>query len=117
MTCQQHDPIQMMVQMTIRPEAHIFALAMEERLRSNDVKGGWEHLTPTLLLSRLLEEAGELAREIRHLEEVDPTPEEAMSVRKEAADVANYAMMIADNYGDLKAIREAHSRLFSGPME
>ena len=71
----------------------------------------------TLLLARLLEEAGELARELRHIEQVSPTPEEAMQVRKEAADVANYAMMIADNYGDLKAIREAHSRLFSGPME
>lgn len=114
---QKPDPIQMLVQMPIRAEAHVFALAMEERLRSNDVKGGWDYLDATLLLARLLEEAGELARELRHIEQVSPTPEEAMQVRKEAADVANYAMMIADNYGDLKAIREAHSRLFSGPME
>lgn len=75
-----------------RPEVRAFADAMEEQLSANDHKGGWQRDTALSLLRRLREETTELARAIGG--EGD--------VLKEAADVANFAMMIADVSGALK---------------
>jgi NTP pyrophosphatase (non-canonical NTP hydrolase) len=70
----------------LRPEVAVFAEAMELALRENDWKGHWRHCTGTYLFNRLRGEVNELSRATK--------PEERL---KEAADVANFAMMIADN--------------------
>ncbi len=77
--------------MKIRPEVQRFAEAMEGRLSANDHKGGWKECDYEYLLQRTLEEFQELDQAV-----IDGKP--ATEIRKEAADVANFAMMIADNY-------------------
>jgi NTP pyrophosphatase (non-canonical NTP hydrolase) len=69
-----------------------FAGEMERQLRANDHKGGWSRDKQHGLLARLREETQELSAEILAMQERDP-----YQVVKEAADVANFAMMIADN--------------------
>lgn len=81
---------------SLRPEVQRFALAMEERLKANDHKGGWENCTTSYLWRRLVEESGELEEELAK----DLT--DGRVVLHEAADVANFAMMLADVYGALK---------------
>ena len=77
-----------------RPEVVAFADAMEARLRANDFKGGWDALTPDWLMARIVQEAGELALSV-----AGEMGGEA--VLYEAADVANFAMMVADVCGEL----------------
>ena len=85
--------------MQLRPEVRIFAEAMERRLRANDHKGGWKHETVyAYLLPRLLEELGELAMLLSDAYLQTPKSERIL---QEAADVANFAMMIADVTGAL----------------
>ena len=84
-----------------------FVEQMEQTLKANDHKGGWETLNPSWLLMRLREETDELhgamspscgCREANcpHVLQ-DPWHRANMNqVIKEATDVANFAMMIAD---------------------
>ena len=66
-----------------------FINVMNEQLYINKHKGGWKHLDDSYLLARLMEELGELAVAIEYgINKKD--------IIKEAADVANFAMMIAD---------------------
>lgn len=74
-----------------RPEIETFAAAMERKLRAHDHKPHWSEAEIAYLLRRLSQELGELRRAIRDWSSVD-------DVVDEAADVANFAMMIADNY-------------------
>jgi NTP pyrophosphatase (non-canonical NTP hydrolase) len=74
----------------IRPEVMAFAHVMEERLRRNDYKGGWKNCKSDYLIKRLCEEYLELRDAIREKGMWGPW------VRGEAADVANFAMMIWD---------------------
>ena len=67
-----------------------FAEQMEAKLRENDHKGGWENCSLDWLVGRLYREAKELWIEV---DRVVPEPERII---REAADVANFAMMIAD---------------------
>ncbi|MBW7475935.1 hypothetical protein K0T92_14410 [Paenibacillus oenotherae] len=62
---------------------------METVLRADDHKGGWLHMDFGDLMQRLTEEVDELFE----LQGTEPANE---FVIKEAADVANFAMMIAD---------------------
>jgi len=62
---------------------------MEERLRANDHKGGWGDSDCYWLLKRLRMETKELS------DALWDGPDS--QIQKEAADVANFAMMIADN--------------------
>ena len=78
-------------QITLRAEVQLFAAAMERELRANDYKGGWTHMTMRRLMTRL-------RQEVEELENADGTE----SVMREAADVANFAMMIADVCGGLR---------------
>jgi chromosome segregation ATPase len=81
----------------LRPEVQAMAVAMEQRLKANDHKGGWKHEPVNWLMSRLLAKADDLD------EATWPgnlTPE---GVWMMAADVCNYAMMIADVCGALSA--------------
>lgn len=72
----------------LRPELEHFARIMEGRLKENDDKLGWKEDTPHSLFGLLAKKAGELCAAISNK---DPET----TIRK-AADVANYAMMIAD---------------------
>jgi NTP pyrophosphatase (non-canonical NTP hydrolase) len=75
-----------------RPEVITLARAMEERLRANEAKGHWAGCTFGYLFTRLHEELSELSNAMAFEHE---SPEQ---VWREAADVANFVMMLADNY-------------------
>ena len=78
----------------LRPEVRAFAVAMEERLRANDHKGGWKGECQLWLLERLEDEFAELALAV-----LDGKPPH--EIRDEAADVANFALFVADVAGGL----------------
>ena len=68
-----------------------FAVLMQKKLDENSGKGHWSMCSMQYLFSRLAQETGELSRANKkkfHPDQID----------REAADVANFAMMIADNY-------------------
>jgi NTP pyrophosphatase (non-canonical NTP hydrolase) len=70
-----------------------FIEAMRSQLKVNEYKGGWQDDEPFALLTRVFDEA----RELRDLLNTTtcPSPEDVM---REAADVANMAMMVADTF-------------------
>lgn len=68
-----------------------FAASMKAKMLENSHKDGWLTMTADALLKRLSEEVLELTQAIHY--NVEET-----AVRREAADVGNFAMMIADNY-------------------
>lgn len=70
-----------------RPEVEWFAEKMEERLSDNDHKAGWENCSFTELLFRLKDEVGEVEYALINRD----------NIVYECADVANFAMMIAEN--------------------
>lgn len=63
-----------------------FTVAMAERLEANEHKGSWYACSPQWLLNRLRQETAELERALSN----------GGDVIHEAADVANFAMMLAD---------------------
>lgn len=73
----------------MRTEVESFAKMMETKLKANEAKGGWQRTSQGWLIRRLLEEVGEL---ITALE-----TDNIAAIQGEAADVGNFAMMIADN--------------------
>lgn len=75
--------------MKIRNEVLWFAEQMEKKLKKNDNKPHWLDSSPDYLLERLCDEVKELMQARQHGK--SPT-----FVIKECADVANFAMMIAD---------------------
>jgi NTP pyrophosphatase (non-canonical NTP hydrolase)/uncharacterized coiled-coil protein SlyX len=75
---------------TPRSEVLEFADDMERKLRENDHKGGWDGDEPKALLKRLREEVDELAKAL-----ASPNRQNDRVI-DEAADVGNFAMMIAD---------------------
>lgn len=79
----------------LRPEVQRFAALMERVLRENDHKGGWEEMSLSALLARLQEEVNELVIAAY------PPRADKPEISCEAADVANFAMFIADNFGGL----------------
>lgn len=85
-----------------RPQLAQFANLMEEILKRNDHKGGWNECSALWLLAKLSEEVGELGSILAELHFPDGvtlllTAQMVRSIREEAADIANIAMMIADN--------------------
>ncbi len=73
----------------LRPAVAWFAWLMEEALRRNDYKGNWQDCEVTgYLWERLTEEKRELKRAL--------ADSDSTRIEREAADVANIAMMIAD---------------------
>ncbi len=83
----------------VRPVVGTFADAMEARLAANDHKGGWGDCDVLWLLGRIREERIELCDAVNMLMSGLATPE---AVLREAADVANFAMMVADVCGGLE---------------
>jgi NTP pyrophosphatase (non-canonical NTP hydrolase) len=74
--------------MEIRKEVLIFAEDMEQKLRENDYKGGWKNCEVSFLIGAIEKELGELKEVVKN--------GEFAKIIREAADVANFAMMIAD---------------------
>lgn len=97
--------------MKLRREVLAFAQLMEAQLRVNDHKGGWKH-EPSGYLSRRM---GDELREVRaardaHQREIEKWPYDtadaaalAAAVAGECADLANFAMMLADVVGALRS--------------
>lgn len=73
----------------------------------NVAKGGWKECTDEYLFGKMMEETDELVQAVYEYR-ANPTPENRERVRDEAADVVNYAMMVADNCGALKITDTAH---------
>lgn len=99
-----------------RPEVRAFADLMEAQLRANDHKPGWKDDTDLDLFERLGQESAELLaalhRNAKRLMWGDSWVMEdtVPRVGAEAADVANFAMMIADVCGALKLKENGLSR-------
>jgi len=74
--------------LSLRPSLRRFSYEMEKRLQENDGKSSWRDCDSKWLFMRLIEEAGELARAL--------DGDYELSIISEAADVANFAMMIVD---------------------
>lgn len=74
--------------MKIRDELKWFAEKMETELRANDHKGGWRDCWLEDLLVRIPEEYSELLEAVRS--------GSIETIVSEAADVANFALMVAD---------------------
>jgi hypothetical protein len=95
-----------------RKQVEHFADAMERKLRANDHKGRWDLCSNSYLKRRLRNETRELFAAVDHLRRnKDPLKKHHLMLRvlDEAADVANFAMMIADN----NALIEHEPRLAS----
>ncbi len=73
----------------VRESVQWFAEQMERKLQENDCKGGWGLAGNEYLLARLREETVELGKAL--------VASSRAPVIREAADVANFAMMIADH--------------------
>jgi len=77
---------------SVREEVQEFAESMELELMKHDDRPGWKDCDPFWLLGRLNEEVRELEIVLK-----DPTRDGRVTqIREEAADVGNFAMMIAD---------------------
>jgi len=83
-----------------RREVCWFAEKMETVLQENDYKGGWKDCNINWLFRRLVDEVFELAIALSKVNQHawnNPLNTTAKSdVVKEAVDIANFAMMIAD---------------------
>jgi NTP pyrophosphatase (non-canonical NTP hydrolase) len=88
---------------TLRSEVRRFARAMEMRLRANDHKPGWKADSPEALLDRVDEELLEL-----HMA-VAANPGKT-AILLEAADVANFLMMVVDVCGQLVDLPSSSNR-------
>ena len=88
--------------LALRPEVAAFAQAMESQLRKHDAtrgKRGWQNDYPQPLMQRLRQEADELDTVLL----LGLSPNKPAMALAEAADVANFAMMVADVCGGLTA--------------
>lgn len=89
-----------------------FAGLMEKVLRDNDYKGGWEKEKDGndvfFFRRKLAEEVEELQDLLTQLDFGQPV--DATEIAREAADVANVAMMIADNWGRTAEHTAEHRR-------
>lgn len=89
---------------TVRPEVQWFAIEMEKKLALNDHKTGWKDCEVDMLISRLKEETQELEDEWwkrkndfgRSASEGFMFTSSNEELIKECADIANFAMMVAD---------------------
>jgi len=78
-----------------RPVVIWFAEWMEVKLEENDHKGGWDDMGFPELIERMKDEIQELESVID--KNIDDPVIRARAVLRECADIANFAMMIADN--------------------
>lgn len=87
--------------MKLRKSVEWFAKEMEAKLQENDHKGGWAGCRFSDLFPRIQHERDELMLTAvpLKLDTIAETlsPEDACQLIRECADIANFAMMIADN--------------------
>lgn len=79
--------------MEVRESVKWFSEQMETKLRENDKKGGWDNCNIYWIIKRINEETNELLNAVDLHRDLGATKE---NIIREAADVANFAMMIAD---------------------
>ena|SRR3990167_5075006 len=79
----------------IRVEILKFAVNMERKLRENDHKGGWKECDFEYLRARLQDEVQEMEEMFVKYSKV-MRPNMKNKLKRECADVANFAMMISD---------------------
>lgn len=93
----------------VRGTVSYFAQLMEERLRANSNKVGWDKTHPLWLMLRLNEEVGELCHLLSEFYcddggrwgiPRDQIREKIEKVFNESADIGNFAMMIADRMSE-----------------
>ena len=77
-----------------RKELRMFSLDMERQLAVNEHKGGWLFETSEFLTDQLLYNAGRLLIELAKQEK----DKHEITIR--CANIANFAMMVADNEGE-----------------
>ena len=85
-------------EITLRPEVRWFAEQMELQLQANDHKPGWQNSSYSSLLTRLEQETKELEELMK-----EPWADRKDEMVKECADIANFAMFLADNGHHLRA--------------
>ena len=83
----------------LRPEVLAFALLMEAQLKRNDYRGGWKDESPTYLGHRIEENMRDLG--------MISANEDVPGYHRTCADIANFAMMLADNRAALTAATDA----------
>ena len=91
--------------MKIRTEVKEFSEIMEYKLKENDSKGGWSECEIDWLIERMEGEIDELKNALwkrrndwgRSVSEGFIFVASDEDIQKECADIANFAMMIADN--------------------
>jgi len=86
----------------LRPEVLAFAALMEQQLRANDHKPGWKNSDPYEFVGPISNKKTKIWNELLPFAFGKPEALRTDRVRKHAADVANYAMMIVDACGGLK---------------
>ena len=92
----------------LRPEVAAFAQLMEQKLRENDGKGGWRRCTTAYLSRRAGNELKELRALLRKVQaRTNAVAGDSVAIGREAADVANFCMMIADVWGGLEQVSSA----------
>ncbi len=92
-------PVETMKPM-MRDSVKQFAREMEKQLKANDHKGGWDKCTFKYLFERLEEETAELSEFFvlnDERNEYQIQLDNVGQIVREAADVANFALMIAEN--------------------
>lgn len=80
----------------MRKEVKWFAEQMEKILKENDGKGGWQQEDLSYLFESLRAEVGELRVKLPPYGDVESVKDRKGTI-KECVDLANFAMMIADN--------------------
>lgn len=75
--------------MEARQQVVAFAGAMERKLRQNDHKGGWLGMNNGSIMARIQQELTELTEAL--------ASKDRTRIRDEAADVANFLMMLCQN--------------------
>ena len=96
--------------MKLRPGLKEFANAMERVLHNHSNQGRhWRYCDKAYLLRRLIGELGELAAVLLSEDALTKQHSQAYCedrVQEECCDVANFAMMIADNFGGIRKRRK-----------
>ncbi len=84
---------------TLRPKLAAFAEMMEAVLKQNDHKGGWQDMQLDEVVARIDEELEELKHVLQYRDgsyNLFPNERAREKGKKEAADVANFCMMLVD---------------------
>jgi NTP pyrophosphatase (non-canonical NTP hydrolase) len=77
----------------VREPVKWFAEQMENKLKENDNKGGWDDCNLYWLVNRIKEEVSELERAINIHRDLG---DNRLEIIRESADISNFSMMIAD---------------------